>query len=121
MWHQRIHGDSVSIHACSNIDVRARPCLFFGKLDTVPARGAFLQHREHERLRAQLIFRISGIACIEYDRKLNSRNGVAPGEMHLDSIGESRGFDGWEIKIRDIADLRQFASVPGREDRTIAV
>src|SRR3546814_2001195 len=86
--HQRIHGDSGAIHACSNIDVRAQPFLFFGNLDTVPARGAFLQHREHERLRAQLIFRISGIACIEYDRKLNSRNGVAPGEMRLDSIGE---------------------------------
>src|SRR3546814_4628857 len=74
-----------------------------------------MQHREHERLRAQLIFRISGIACIEYDRQLNSRNGVAPGEMHLDSSGESRGFDGWEIKSRDIADLRQFAPVHGRD------
>src|SRR3546814_19469301 len=56
--------------------------------------------------------------CIEYDRKLNSRNGVAPGEMHLDPIGESRGFDGWEIKIRDIADLRQFAPVHGRDRLT---
>src|SRR3546814_19063558 len=55
---------------------------------------------------------------IEYDRKLNSRNGVAPGEMHLDSIAESRGFDGWEIKIRDIADLQQFAPVHGRDRLT---
>src|SRR3546814_1799585 len=38
--------------------------------------------------------------------------------MHLDSIGESRGFDGWEIKIRDIADLRQFAPVHGRDRLT---
>src|SRR3546814_10744634 len=55
---------------------------------------------------------------IEYDRKVNSRDGVAPGESHLDSIGESRGFDGWEIKIRDISDLRQFAPVHGRDRLT---
>eukprot|EP01136_Pigoraptor_vietnamica_P016953 Opistho-1_new@61460 len=81
-----------------SVDLRAQPLLRFGKGDRIEARRALVHQAEHQRLGAQCIVRIGGIARVEAHRDIDRRHRRAPRENDLDAVFQLGAFDRGKVE-----------------------